>query len=1118
MIFRNCRLVVAVLMFVIFSGSLALAQQAASSLAGAAPREVRNGSATQIGHYDMQQHLRLVIGLQHPNLAAEEQFLEQLHTKDSPIFMQFLTAEEWNKRFSPSAADEQAVVDWAQSVGMTVTQRYANRLLVDLEAPPATIEKALGVTINKYQVGARTGYSNDRDPTIPAPLRNIIHSLSGLNSIQVLHPASHFASEPAFADYSAGPARGYGSAGGADAIPQHLSADYSPAMHPDVTNGAYDPSDIYSSQAYDVTALNALGHCCNPLNHANMTPPESSIAIATAGTQDPNDFAGFHASYPTLAYHYQQYYIDGTPDCCDDEGTLDFDWSTAWSNSFGTQTTTAMIYLYNGADNGLGTFTDVYNQVLSDGKARVFSTSWGCEENNCTSSSTMDTDHGIFNAMIGQGWTLVAASGDQGATAGCSNHDAVQYPASDPDVVGTGGTNLAMSGGLYVHEYGWSGNSAGCSKNGGGSTGGVSVYWDAPSYQTSLGGGAARMVPDVALNADPSNSPQNYYFNGALRAAGGTSIVAPSVAGFFAQANAYLDYVATINGGCNGATTCTPLGNGNWYLYYFGENATFAPHYPFYDITSGCNNNDVTAKYGVLYYCAATGYDQVTGWGSFNALDLAWAINYYRTGDNINPVIAIHGPVINQWYKADQTVSWTASTTGDTKPTGIAGFADGWDKNLPDSVSLPTPGAGDGFYGPQFSGPTGSLLLSAAGQGCHTAQVRAFDNVGFSSYAIYGPVCYDTVPPVSTAALGGASSGGIYTSTVIVLITATDAGSGYKSSSYSLDGAAFVIYPGVIGVSALGSHRLLYRSTDQVGNTEVAKTQLFTIKSPTTTALTQSPNPSTYGQPVTFTATVAASVGDTPTGTVIFSDSTTALGITSLNAGVATFTTSALHAGSHSISAVYSGSATDLQSTSAANAQTINIASSKTGLTSSPNPSQFGQTVTLRAKIAPAFGGSVTGTVTFMDGTATLGTQSVNAKTNTATFAATGLLGGTDTLTAIFNGSGDVSGSSGTLKQTVSKTASTTTLVSSLNPSTFGTSVTFTATVSGATGGQMYGSITFNDGAVKLGSVLLVSSSDNRASVSTKTLAKGTHSIAAAYSGSSSSNSSTSKILKQVVQ
>src|SRR5215469_8910820 len=117
------------------------------------PKPVLDGSARLLGPYDSKQMLRLVFGLQPPHLAEEEQFLHDLHTKGSPDFHHFLTPDEWNARFSPSGADEQAVVDWLQKAGLTITHRFSNRLLVDAVAPVEVIQKALNLTINSYQLG-----------------------------------------------------------------------------------------------------------------------------------------------------------------------------------------------------------------------------------------------------------------------------------------------------------------------------------------------------------------------------------------------------------------------------------------------------------------------------------------------------------------------------------------------------------------------------------------------------------------------------------------------------------------------------------------------------------------------------------------------------------------------------------------------------------------------------------------------------------------------------------------------------------------------------------------------------------------------------------------------------
>lgn len=83
----------------------------------------------------------------------------------------------------------------------------------------------------------------------------------------------------------------------------------------------------------------------------------------------------------------------------------------------------------------------------------------------------------------------------------------------------------------------------------------------------------------------------------------------------------------------------------------------------------------------------------------------------------------------------------------------------------------------------------------------------------------------------------------------------------------------------------------------------------------TTTTLNSSPNPSTHGQAVTFTATVT-SAGPTPTGKVSFKDGTTGIGTVTLSGGVATLIKSNLSVGTHAITAGYPGDAASAKSTS----------------------------------------------------------------------------------------------------------------------------------------------------------------------------------------------------------
>ena len=293
-------------------------------------------------------------------------------------------------------------------------------------------------------------------------------------------------------------------------------------------------------------------------------------------------------------------------------------------------------------------------------------------------------------------------------------------------------------------------------------------------------------------------------------------------------------------------------------------------------------------------------------------------------------------------------------------------------------------------------------------------------------------------------------------------------------------------------------------------------------KADTTTSVTSSANPSKFGQSVTFTATVnvVAPGAGTPAGSVEFFDGATSLGTSALNgSGQASFATSTLSVAMHSITAKYLGNGNYNESTSGALSQEVQRADTTTSLASSANPSKVGQSVTFTASVAVVAPGAGTplGSVEFFDGATSLGTSALNGS-GQASFVTSTLSVATHSIRAKYLGNSNYNEStSGALNQEVEKADTTTTLVSSANPSKFGQAVTFTATVTvQAPGtGTPSGTVTFLDGATTLGTGTV---SGGVATLATSTLSVGHHNITAVYGGDASFNGSTSNAVDQEVQ
>ena len=520
---------------------------------------VMNGRAPRVGQLAPDRVLKLAIMLPLRNQAALNQLLSDLHNPQSPSYLRYLSVAQFTDQFGPAQADVDAVVRFAQANGMTVTRTTANRMVVDVKASVASIEKAFHVTMGVYQdpTENRTFYAVDREPT--AALNVQLWHIAGLDDYSPPRPLLRFAPK--------GNVRTDQTGSGPD--------------------GQYLGSDMRAAY-YGGTALTGAGQTIG-LFGLNFNLSDVEAYFSSIGQP-------FNPSVVVTDS------IDGYDTSCGscNDGEPIADIVQSYSMAPGVNA----VIEYE-ASNDVDTFT----QMATDDIAKQLSASVGWLPADPTS------DEPIFMEFAAQGQNLFVASGDSGAYSlpGCSgnNCNPAYYPADDPYITAVGGTHITTSGpgGTWVSEIAWGGTNPvlACANPTGGSSGGYSTNGFAiPTYQqmpgvvnsSNDGSTTLRNIPDVSAEADCDNW---WCADGSCQGGiGGTSLSTPRWAGFMALVNEQ-----AANSNAPSASFVNP------YLYSLGTSSSYDTY--FHDITSGSNNNGYGQQYD-----AVTGYDLVTGWGSPN--------------------------------------------------------------------------------------------------------------------------------------------------------------------------------------------------------------------------------------------------------------------------------------------------------------------------------------------------------------------------------------------------------------------------------------------------------------------------------------------------------------------
>ena len=297
-----------------------------------------------------------------------------------------------------------------------------------------------------------------------------------------------------------------------------------------------------------------------------------------------------------------------------------------------------------------------------------------------------------------------------------------------------------------------------------------------------------------------------------------------------------------------------------------------------------------------------------------------------------------------------------------------------------------------------------------------------------------------------------------------------------------------------------------------------------------TVTVTSAPNPSIYGNAVTFTVSVPSNGASAATGKVNIvivpaGQTTPTYPITATltgNPGTGTAAIATLPVGTYTATANYLGDTNFAASSGTLpTPQVVNQVATTTVLNANPNPGIAGKAVAITATVTPTTGtvtptGTVTFTDTFNGATVTLGTGAVTVgTTGTATVNTSTLAPGTHSIVANYGGDANDAKSSATLSLTINQATTTTVVTPTPNPALVQQLVTFTATVTG-TGALPTGTVNFlANGTIALGSGVL--DATGKATATNATLPAGTYQITAVYVGDANDTGSTSPSVSLVV-
>lgn len=462
-----------------------------------------------------------------------------------------LTREEYARTHSARPEDITKVEHFAKAHDLIVTEIDPVSRRVVLTGKVASFNAAFRTELFRYEVNDLSYRGHAGPLMVPNDLVRSVESVLGLDD----RPQAHY----------------------------HLRYFDPTIRRPNAVSTSYDPRTL--AQLYNF-----------PLNLNGQG--EAVALIELGGGYNPADLTTYFQQLKLPVPQVTSVSVDGsnnapTGDPNSADGEVELDIEVAGAIAPGAH---IVVYFAPNTDRG---FVDAITTAVHDAtnKPSVISISWGSAEDQWTDQSRQTMDQ-AFQTAAALGVTVCVAAGDSGSSDGETDGLAhVDFPASDPYVLGCGGTRLEASNQQITSEVVW--NEASSSATGGG----VSEKFSLPTWQANANVPTSanpdkfvgRGVPDVTGNADPQTG-YNVRVDGQDMVIGGTSAVAPLWAGLIALINQRLGQSAGFL-------------NPTLYQNY----QALQQHSAFRDITQGNNGA----------YHAGPGWDACSGLGSPNGTNLA---------------------------------------------------------------------------------------------------------------------------------------------------------------------------------------------------------------------------------------------------------------------------------------------------------------------------------------------------------------------------------------------------------------------------------------------------------------------------------------------------------------